>query len=56
MSKNINYEELSKEELIKLLLKSNEEKKELSKEIAKKNKDFAKSDEIRQTLLSKNLF
>ena len=44
MSKNINYEELSKEELIKLLLKSNEEKKELSKEIAKKNKDISYRD------------
>ena len=38
MGKSIDYEELSKEELIRLLLKSDKEKKELSKEITKKNK------------------
>lgn len=44
MGKSIDYEELSKEELIRLLLKSDKEKKELSKEITKKNKAISYRD------------
>lgn len=38
MSKGIDYDSLPKEDLIKLLLKSDEENKKLSKEITRKNK------------------
>ena len=44
MSKGIEYDSLSKEELIKLLLKTDEENKKLSKEITKKNKAISYRD------------
>ena len=44
MSKGIDYDSLSKEDLIKLLLKSDEENKKLSKEINKKNKAISYRD------------
>ena len=44
MSKGIDYDSLSKEDLIKLLLKSDEENKKLSNEITKKNKDISYRD------------
>ena len=44
MSKNLDYDSLSKEDLIKLLLKTDEENKKLSKEITKKNKAISYRD------------
>lgn len=44
MSKGIDYDSLPKEELIKLLLKSDEENKKLSKEITRKNKAISYRD------------